>query len=265
MKQTWSVLILVLAAALTACGQASSTEAIPTVVLDAGTSQNNTSSAGAVTASAEVVPVTKVELSFPLTGIVKTVEVNAGDKVTAGQALVMLDATILEAKVKEAEANLTATQTQYKYLKRVGTDDEHLVSAQADIDRAQASLDSAKAILGQATLTAPFDSVVATVDVSPAETVVPGQVVVTLGDLSHFQIETTDLSERDVPSVQVGQAVSVFIDAMNESFTGRVLDIARQSTTVGGDVVFKVTVGFDQQPQGLYWGMSADVEIDTGE
>jgi HlyD family secretion protein len=265
MKQTLSVLVLILAVALTACGQASSTEAIPTVVLDAGTSQNNTSSAGAVVASAEVVPVTKVELSFPQTGIVKTVEVSPGDKVTAGQALVMLDATILEAKVNEAEANLIATQTQLKYLKRIGTDDEHLASAQADIDRAQASLDSAKAILAQATLTAPFDGVVASVEISPAETVVPGQVVVILGDLSKFQIETTDLSERDVPSVQVGQAATVFIDAMNESFTGKVLDIARQSTTVGGDVVFKVTIGLDEQPQGLYWGMSADVEIQTGE
>jgi RND family efflux transporter MFP subunit len=265
MKQTLSVLVLILAVALTACGQASSTEAIPTVVLDAGTSQNNTSSAGAVTASAEVVPVTKVELSFPQTGIVKTVEVNPGDNVTAGQTLVTLNTTILEAKVKEAEANLIATQTQLKYLRRIGTDDEHLASAQADIDRAQASLDSANATLAQATLTAPIDGTIASVDISPAETAVPGQIVILIGDLSHFQIETTDLSERDVPSVQVGQQANVFIEALNADFGGKVVDIARQSTTVGGDVVFKVTIELDEQPQGLYWGMSADVEIQTGE
>jgi hypothetical protein len=32
---------------------------------------------------------------------------------------------------------------------------------------------------------------------------------------------------------------------------------------VGGDVVFKVTIDLDNQPQGLLWGMSADVKIDT--
>jgi HlyD family secretion protein len=117
----------------------------------------------------------------------------------------------------------------------------------------------------QATLTAPIDGTIASVDISSAETVVPGQIVILLGDLAHFQIETTDLSERDVPAVQVGQQASVFIEALNADFGGKVVDIARQSTTVGGDVVFKVTIGLDEQPQGLYWGMSADVEIQTGE
>jgi multidrug efflux pump subunit AcrA (membrane-fusion protein) len=265
MKKTLSILILVLAATLTACGQTSSTEAIPTVVLDAGTSSNKTSPPGTVTASAEVVPVTKVELSFPLTGIVKTVEVKAGDQVTAGNALVTLDTVILEAKVTEAEANLVAAETQVRYLRRVGTDEEHQESARADVDRAQAMLDSAKATLAQATLIAPIDGTIASVDISQAETVVPGQIVIVIGDLSHFQIETTDLSERDVPSVQVGQQTNVFIEALNADFGGKVVDIARQSTTVGGDVVFKVTIELDEQPQGLYWGMSADVEIQTGE
>jgi HlyD family secretion protein len=73
------------------------------------------------------------------------------------------------------------------------------------------------------------------------------------------------LSERDVPSVQLGQQAGVFIDALNESFTGNVVDIARQSTTIGGDTVFKVTIELDEQPQGLYWGMSAEVQIQAGQ
>jgi RND family efflux transporter MFP subunit len=235
--------------------------------LDAGTSQNNNneSSAGAVSASAEVVPATKVEMSFPLTGVVKTVEVRAGDQVAAGDTLVILDTVILEARVAEAEANLLAAETQVRYLRRVGTDEEHQESAKADVDRAQALLDSAKATLAQATLRAPIDGTIASVDISPAETVVPGQIVIVIGDLSHFQIETTDLSERDVPSVQVGQPVNVFIEALNTEFGGKVLDIARQATTVGGDTVFKVTIELDEQPQDLYWGMSADVEIQIVE
>jgi HlyD family secretion protein len=194
------------------------------------------------------------------------VDVKVGDLVNAGQALVELDTTLLEAKVKEAEANLAAAQVEVNYLKRVGTDEVHLESAQAEADRAQALLDSANATLAaQSTLVAPFDGTVASVDISPAETVVPGQIVIVLGDLATYQIETTDLSERDITRVRVGQPANVFIEALNEEFPGEVIDIGRVSSTIGGDVVFKVTIELDRQPQGLLWGMSADVQIQTAE
>jgi hypothetical protein len=86
-----------------------------------------------------------------------------------------------------------------------------------------------------------------------------------LGDLSRYQIETTDLSERDVTRVQGGQPANIFIEALNEEFTGKVIDIDRIGSTLGGDVVYAVLVGFDRQPKGLLWGMSADVEISVAD
>ncbi len=114
-------------------------------------------------------------------------------------------------------------------------------------------------------MTAPFDGTIAAVDISPAETVTPGQVVIMIGDLSNFRVETTDLSERDVTGVNVGQTASVTVQALNQTFTGKVVDVARVSTTVGGDVVYKVTIALDSQPQGLRWGMTTDVAIQTGK
>jgi HlyD family secretion protein len=151
-------------------------------------------------------------------------------------------------------------------LKRIGTDELHLETAQAQADQAQALLDSAKATLAtQSTLVAPFDGTIASVDISPAETVVPGKVIVILGDFSKLQVETKDLSERDIPRVQIGQPAKVMIEPLNQEFSGKVTDISRISSTLGGDVVFKVTIDLDQQPQGLLWGMSANVEIETGQ
>jgi len=254
---------------LSACTATASTPtAIPTVSLDNNNSASSTQAgdANSVSASAVIVPLKKAELSFANVGRVKAVNVKVGDQVTAGQVLVELDTTLLEAKVKEAEANLTVAQVQVNYLKRVGTDEVHLESAQAEADRAQALLDSAKATLAtQSTLVAPFDGTIVSVDISPAETVVPGRVTISMGDLSKLQVETKDLSERDVPRVQVGQTARVFIKPLNQEFSGKVTDISRISSTVGGDVVFKVTIYLDQQPQNLLWGMSADVMIETGK
>lgn len=262
------LIVIVLALLLSACGSAATPTAIPTVSLDNNNASPNTQSsdANSVSASATLVPLKKAELSFANVGRVKAVDVKVGDQVTAGQVLVELDTTLLEAKVKEAEANLAAAQVQIKYLQRVGTDEVHLESAQAEADRAQALLDSANAILAtQSTLVAPFDGTVAVVDISPAETVVPGRVIITIGDLSKLKVETKDLSERDVPRVQIGQTANIFIEALNQEFPGKVIEISRISSTVGGDVVFKVTMDLNEQPQGLLWGMSADVKIETGK
>jgi HlyD family secretion protein len=194
------------------------------------------------------------------------VDVKVGDRVRAGQTLVTLDTTIQEARVREAEANLLAAQIQFNYQKRLGVDEVHIQTAEADIARAQALLDSANALLAsQSQLTAPFGGTIVSVDIAPAETVVPGQVVIVLGDLTRYQIETTDLSERDVPRVRIGESAKIFIEALNEEFSGRVVDIDHIGSTLGGDVVYTVTLEFDHQPQGLLWGMSADVEIQAVE
>lgn len=252
-----------LMAFLTACSSLAPTPApIPTIMLDAASPGETP--AAVIQAEAVIVPIREARLSFPSVGRVVSVEVNVGDKVEAGQTLVRLDTTVLEARVREAEANLAAAEIQVKYLKRVGTDERHLESAEAEVKRAQALLDLAKAALAsQSALTAPFEGTVVSVDTAPGEIVVPGRVVVTLGDFSKFQVKTTDLSERDVTRIRIGRKARISIAALGETFTGQVTDIALVSSNLGSDVVFTVTIDFDRQPQGLLWGMSADVEIET--
>ncbi len=268
MKKTIWILFLALTLALTACGQAATPTPIPTLALDASAPDSGSSAPGLgnmVIASAEIRPVDSVNLSFPLIGRVETVEVTVGDTVTAGQTLVTLDTTIIEARIAEAEASVVTAETQVRYLRRVGVGNayEQIDAALAEVDRAQAVVDQLKAQLEQATLTTPAPGTVITVDVAPGETVNPGQVIMVIADLSHMRIETTDLSERDIPAVKIGQSASVFVDALDQSFEGEVVDIDRQSQTVGGDVTYRVTIELDQQPAGLRWGMSAEVEIQT--
>jgi len=268
MNKTLWILLFGSALWITACGQVSQPEALPTVILDSSTSGASTpasTSRGTVVASAEVRPVDSVNLSFPLLGTVKTVAVQVGDSVSAGTVLATLDTVILEARVAEAEAGVVTAETQVRYLQRVGvgTAYEQIDAAKADVDRAQAVVDQLKAQLEQATLTTPISGTVVKVNVAPGETVNPVQVVFVIADLSHMRVETTDLSERDISAVQIGQSASVFIDALDEFSNGKVVDIDRQSETVGGDVTYKVTIELDQQPAGLRWGMSAEVEIRT--
>lgn len=265
MKRLFLPTILILTLTLVACSglPSSSPTPLPTVVLD--TTSPSSSTSDVVAASAEIVPLRTAQLSYPAVGRVKTVEVKAGDKVTAGQTLVTFDTTFLEARVREAEANLSIAQIQLDYLDRVGTDERNMDSAKADVERAQALVDSAKATLAsQSALTAPFDGTIISADVEAGETVVPGRVVILLADLSRFQVKTTDLSERDIIRVKVGQLAIIYVDALDRlAYEGKVVDIALSSSTLGGDVVYTVTLEFIKQPTILRWGMSANVEIAT--
>lgn len=100
-------------------------------------------------------------------------------------------------------------------------------------------------------------------DALPGELVQAGQTIITLASLNDLQIETTDLSERDIARVKVGQAVDVYIEALDRTVSGEVIRISPVSRTVGGDVVFPVTIVLEEQPDGLLWGMTAEVEIRT--
>lgn len=258
-------ILMMTAALLAACSSAASPTAIPTVMLGGGNSAGASPSSSGVAASGEVVPEPKAALSFPLTGTVKSVEVEPGDQVSKGDVLTTLDPALWDARVQEAQGTLAAAEAEERLLVRNGADQEHIDAANADVDRAQAALDAAEATLQQATLTAPFDGTIAAVEIAAAETVTPGQVVIQIGDLANFQVVTTDLSERDVPLVEAGQKATISIPALGQEYTGQVLEVSRLASTVGGDVVYEVTLSFDEQPLGLLWGMSAEVRIAVSE
>ena len=80
--------------------------------------------------------------------------------------------------------------------------------------------------------------------------------------MQNLQVETTDLSERDILKVKVGAPASVSIEALNATFSGKVIRIAPKADNRGGDVVFKVTIALDEQPKDLLWGMTAEVTIE---
>jgi len=406
MDKRW-VLILMLMTALVGCGRSSTPPPTPIATAPPAGARPSSGS-GMVAASGEVVPAQEAQLGFTAPGQVQTIAVAGGDEVEAGQMLVTLDTTILEANVRKAEAALAEAQAHLACVKadrrpeevaaaearleaakaqlaqaaaqrdqpdlgateaevaaaqaqiaatmadrlaadelhdktmkcvkvdmpggetkkicpalgpieeqarynlqaaeearaaaqaqldallaggdaevraaragvraaaaqqdlaqaeldtlKAGATAEEVTAAEAKVSQAEAALRAALAALDQAVLRAPFAGTVTLVEISPGETVSPGQAVLTLADLSRLQVETTDLSELDVGRVAKGQPVTVFVEPLGIEVTGKVARIASQAEEVGGDVMYAVVVELDEQPVELRWGMSIEVEIDT--
>jgi len=173
-----------------------------------------------------------------------------------------IDLNQAEANLALAQAQLVKAQRDSEILKS-GPDQDKVRLAEARLANAQTQLAASQAALDHLTLTAPFAGTIAEVKVSSGEWLIAGQPVLLLADLDNLRVETTDLSERDVPKVEVGQAVTVSIKALGQDALGRVRDISPLANTLGGDVVYKTTIELDTLPPGLRAGMSVEVQFGT--
>jgi multidrug resistance efflux pump len=132
------------------------------------------------------------------------------------------------------------------------------------VDAARLSLEAAEAQLAKMKIIAPFAGVVATLAIEPGEWAMAGQPILTLVDLEHLYAETTDLSERDLPQVAPGQAVTVFVKALGQEISGQVSRISPLAETLGGDVVYRTTIDLEEALPGLRVGMSVEVQFGGG-
>ncbi len=272
MRYLWTM-SLALTLLISACGSKTAVTPLPTLSLDANAAAENPA-VKTVKASAEVVPAQEAQLGFVISGLVKEVLVKEGQQVQAGQALATLDTAELQFAVAAAEADLRAAELdatlqryRRKYTNEAGRivylsgPREQILRADARVAARAAALETAQASLAQGTLIAPFDGTVVSIDIKPGEYVRPGQAAIVLADLTNLQIETTDLSELNVAAVAIGQPALVYVEALDKELPGQVTAIAPISETIGGDVVFRVTIRLQEQPSALRWGMSADVRI----
>ena len=149
---------------------------------------------------------------------------------------------------------------------RLDATPEQLALAEAQARQAQAALDLARAVAQDALLIAPFDGTIASINVDVGEVIAPGTPTITFGNLSNMRVETTDLAESEVAKIIVGQNVAIKLDALpDNSFTGRVLRIAPIANDNRGDRVFQVVIEVPEIARSeLRWGMTANVEITTG-
>ena len=172
-----------------------------------------------------------------------------------------LEQALLDGELAFAQARLKNAENELALLE--DTSPDALALTEVRVNLAEQQLAAAQSALKDGEIRAPFTGTVVDIFVNPGEAVLPGQALITLADLDHYQIETTDLSERDIVRVNVGQPVVVILEALGEQVEGEVVHISLQSNTLGGDVVYTVTIDITDHPENLRWGMSVEVEIIT--
>ncbi len=169
------------------------------------------------------------------------------------------DVALTTANFDSAMATLQESKWYLSELKGETLPSDATGTQLAQLQRARDTLQAAQDKLDHTHLLAPFAGTVTATTVVAGEYVSPGQTIVAISDVSNLQVETTDLSERDVANVSVGQNVTVLIEPLNKEIKGHVLTISSIADTLGGDVVYKTTIALDELPENIRAGMSVTV------
>jgi HlyD family secretion protein len=156
------------------------------------------------------------------------------------------------AQARAAQARLTAEPR-----------DAQKAAVTAGIAQAEAALELAQINREHAEIRAPFDGVVAAINVDPGDpSTTVGQPAIRVVDVSVLHVDAR-ISDIDIALVSVGQPAEVHADALPDKvFKGKVTYIAPTTTAVGTIRTYLVRIALDSQ-DGLRAGMSARVDLPT--
>lgn len=220
----------------------------------------------------------RVELSVPVSGVVRSVNVNVGDQVKKGQVLLSLDNAVFQARVSEIQAGITRLVAEQEEAKkdfvRVKELYERTVVATAELDQARLRLVKADSLLAEAranlkqqqkmlddtVLRAPFDAVVVMRDVEPGMSVaamLQSQTLLVLAK-SGEMIARLHLAATQIEKLKVGQTVSVTSGGQN--YAGKIKALGLEPSKGSSESGYLVDVVFSSKEQ-LRAGVVAVVKL----
>ena len=201
----------------------------------------------------------------PFDGFVRTAPIKAGQRVKAGDVLATLDDRDLLLERERHASERERHERRYRdALSRHERAEARM--AAAEMAEAQAQLALAEERLGKTQITAPFDGVVVSGDLSQqlGSPVEKGKLLFEVAPLDAFRV-LLKVDESDIRSVAVdqrGQLVLAGLTSDKLGFTVRNISVAAPSD---GRNAFEVEAALDASPPTLRPGMEGVGKIDAGQ
>ncbi|MCA9022358.1 MAG: HlyD family efflux transporter periplasmic adaptor subunit, partial [Planctomycetaceae bacterium] len=165
-------------------------------------------------------PLRSLTIAAPIDGIVHTVEVKSGDKLTAKSVVVRLDSSIPQAELDRAEAALEVAREEQK-----NATGKAAAVAKANVALAEADLKLANIRMEQTIVRAPFEGEVFRIFTAPGEFVRAGEPLLELGDTSKLQVEVPLSREQ----AQKGSSINLNVEEQaTQATVDQVLPLAPQ-------------------------------------
>lgn len=160
-----------------------------------------------------------------------------GELVSSGDPLFSIEATVLDAELNEARANVQQSQAAYtraqELIKTKLVSATDYDTARANYNVAEARLNSAQARLDKTVIRAPFDGYVGLRRINVGDYATVGQELINVVRLDPLRVDFS-VPETLLASIRPGQPIMVTVGAFpGEEFTGEISAIDPQIDVVG--------------------------------
>jgi RND family efflux transporter MFP subunit len=218
-------------------------------------------------------------ISSRLLARITTIDVRAGDYVEAGQLLLTLESTDLQARalqakeqVRAVEARLTearqnlvrAKELHERGLIAVADRDAAQANAsslEADLAASQQALEEAEVAISYAEIRSPIAGRVVDRFAEPGDTASPGTMLLSLYNPFSLWVEAR-VREQLALSLDMGQALQVEIPSLDKLLTARIEEIVPAADPGTRSFLVKAVL---PSGQGLLPGMYARLQVPAGE
>lgn len=147
-----------------------------------------------------------------------------------------------------------------------GPSAKDLIAYQTAVDAAEADLAAAQHALENNVIVSPVAGKVTEVGIQPGDEVQANSeaAAIVVAGAENYEV-TIQVPVTDLVDIEVGQAVEVTPDALDDALVGKVTGIGVVPASGSGSTVYDVTVSLDDDPTGLRNGSIAAVRITTSE
>jgi len=207
--------------------------------------------------------VNSVNVTSQVPGMVVAIYFRSGQQVEEGQSLVRLDDSLdlqtLNNSMAQLKLDRVNFERQQKLYKNRAASKSELDTAQAKYDRSEADVASAKVNVDRKDIKAPFSGKVGIRQVDLGQYVQAGTPLVPLQSQNPLFVDFS-LPEQDMKKLQIGQAVSIKIEAHpDKEFLGKITAINSLVDSNTRNILVQATVPNDDGA--LYPGVFAWVSV----
>ncbi|TRX01396.1 efflux RND transporter periplasmic adaptor subunit [Flavobacterium gawalongense] len=162
-------------------------------------------------------------------GILTSLNVVAGQKVSKGQLLGMIDDGGLSQQLAQAQSQLALAKTTFERQKRlwdqkIGSEIQFL-QAQTNMVSQQKMVSQIKAQLAKTRIVAPFSGVIDETLIERGQVVAPGQGLMRIVNLNNMYVSTS-VPENYIGKLKVGTSVDVYLTSLDKNYSGKIRQVA---------------------------------------
>ncbi len=186
---------------------------------------------------------------------------NAGRSLTSTRNQNAASAASAAQNVTSAQLALDDAQRTYATAVAPATADV-IAADQAAVAQAQQAVDDAQAQVAGASIVAPADGLIISIDLATGSTAPSGDAIQM--EVGPMQV-TADFTESDLTALAAGQPASVTVSAIDATLTGALSSIDPVASTSGASSVvsYPATITLTDAPETIRTGMSASVSVIT--